>query len=136
MKTQNCDYGYNCLGYATAASLVIGIITAVLRYTAVITLTPAFLWVVFGVAVLFLVLAVLTPTRNRDKECVCESQSARLTGILGTILTSVILLGIEFVATSFAGAVISGLLLFFFSLLITSSVCLVKCKSDCDDEDE
>ena len=136
MKTKNCDCDFSCLGYGIGASIVIGVITAILSFTAVITLTPAFLWVLFGIAVVYLALDVLTSAlRTRYKRCVCENLSGQIAGGLGTILTSVILLGITFAATSFIGAIISGLLLFFFSLLITSTACLVRCKTDCDDND-
>ena len=136
MKRQNCDCGFDCTVYSIAASIIIGIVTAILRFTAVITLTPAFLWVLFGIAVVYLAVDVIaTAVRTRDRECQCQSLSARIAGVLGTILTSVILLGITFAATSLIGAVISGLLLFFFSLLITSTACLIRCKAGCDDDE-
>lgn len=121
-----CD----CTLFAIVASVIIGIITAFLRITAVITVTPAFLWVLFGIAIGFLaVLLGISPRLQRSDTdgCLCTVIPALLTGILGTVLLSAILLAITFVATSIIGAIITGLLLLFFSLTITSAACLVKC---------
>ena len=133
----SCDSGCKCSCSAISfiASIIIGIIAAVLRYTAVITVTPAFLWVVFGIAVVYLALAFVATasvrTGSNTRQCICSALSALITGILGTVLLSVVLLAIEFAATSFIGAVLVGALLFFFSLTVTSTACLVKCFAGC-----
>ena len=129
--SNNNEYCVGCIGGSVIASIVIGIIAAILRFTAVITLTPAFLWVTLGVAIVYLGITLLAPASRHSSSCVCESLSAFLAGILGTVLTSVILLGVTFVATSVLGAIISGALLFFFSLTVTTAVCLIKCKYGC-----
>ena len=125
----------SCTVIAIVASLIIGIITAFLRITAVITLTPAFLWVVFGVAVAYLAVTLVSSAlfRNGCCENLCNIVTALLAGILGTILLSVVLLAIEFVATSIIGAILTGALLFFFFLTITSTACLVRCFLNCND---
>ena len=140
MSKCGCDCKCNCAGRAIVASIIIGIIAAILRVTAVITLTPIFLWVVFGIAVAFLGLTLLSAAQIRMsgiRRCVCSIVPTLLTGILGTILTSVILLAIEFVATSIIGAIITGALIAFFTLMITSAACLIKCVVGCSfGEDE
>ena len=131
-----CCCRNSCAALAVFASLIVGIITAVLRFTAVITLTPAFLWVLFGIAVVYLTILLITSrTRRHSDNYCCPDLSAILAGILGTILTSVILLGVTFVATSILGALITGALLFFFSLTVTSAACLTSCKAGCNNED-
>ncbi|MEE1224963.1 MAG: hypothetical protein UH081_06880 [Clostridia bacterium] len=55
-----CGCRNSCVALAVFASLIVGIITAVLRFTAVITLTPAFLWVLFGIAVVYLTILLIT----------------------------------------------------------------------------
>jgi hypothetical protein len=42
------------------------------------------------------------------------------------------LLGITFAATSIIGSIISGALLFFFSLMITTATCLIRCRNNCN----
>ena len=134
MYNCSCNCRNNCVLLALFASVIIGVIATVLRITAVITVTPAFLWTVFGIAVGYLAVALLALPSGKPylRECLCPVLPAFLTGILGTVLTSVILLAITFAATSIPGAIITGLLLLFFSLLITSTACLVKCIAGCD----
>ena len=129
MAILNCNCKDNCTLLAVAASLIIGVIAAFLQITGVIALTPAFLWVLFGVAVGFLAIGVATSCCNRCEEaCRGSSLSALLTGALGTVLLSVILLGVTFAATSVVGALFTGALLFFFSLLLTSGACLIRAR--------
>ena len=132
MSTSNCDCSIGCVGRAVVAGVIIGIITAVLRYTAVITLTSAFLWVLFGIAIGLLGFTLLASGMGSTtfNSC-CKNLRAFLTGILGTVLTSVILLGITFAATSLLGAFISGLLLFFFTFMLVSAVCFILCNYNC-----
>lgn len=131
-----CRIGCNLRCFLTAliAALLIGVVGAVLRFTAAITVTPAFLWVLFGIAVVYLalLLTVAAATGYADvRLCLCRNTSYLLTGILGTILTSVILLGVPFAATSVLGAVITGALLFFFAFTVGILACTVKCITDC-----
>lgn len=114
-------------------SVIVAIIGGFLTFNATITITPAFLWVLFGIAVVYEAIILLkSGCCSNTGNCICSNLTAVFTGILGTIFTSLILLGITFAATSILGAVISGLLLGFFTLLITSVICLIKCVADCD----
>ncbi len=129
--TCNCEF--NCIGKSVIASIIIGVIAAILSFTGVITLTPAFLWVLFGIAVGFLALTLVAPaSESREASCCCKKLKAFFAGSLGTILTAVILLGITFAATSILGTIITGALFFFFSLLITSTTCLITCRFNCN----
>ena len=133
MFTNNCNCTMGCPEKSVVVSIIIGIIAAVLRYNATIVVTPAFLWVIFGIATVFLAITLLTSwcCGERRAEC-CERLDLLLTGILGTILTAIILLAITFPATSVLGAIITGIALFFFSLTITSAACLIKCRCICN----
>ena len=123
--TRNCNCGFSCTGIALIASIAVGVLAAIFRYIAIITVTPAFLWVTFGIAIGLLGISLLR--RGREDACECRAQTPFLIGILGTILTSIILLGITFAATSLIGAIITGALLFFFSYTIISAVCKLTC---------
>ena len=134
MSIVNCGKRRDCTGIAFIASLIIGIIAAFLQITAVITLTPVFSIVALGIAIVYLAVTLLTTSLSGGiAECngCCASLSAVLIGILGTILTAVILLAITFAATSVIGAIVVGALFFFFSLLITATTCLAKCFASC-----
>lgn len=130
----NCNCRCNCIGASIVVSIIIGIIAAFLSFTAVITVTPAFLWVVLGVALVFLAILLITAARSSAEGahgCVCAIIPVVLVGVLGAVLTSLVLLGIAFAGASVIGAIITGLLLAFFSLIITSVACLVLCKFRC-----
>ena len=136
MSLFGCNCRNNCTALSVVASLIIGIITAFLLITGVITVTPAFLWVVFGIAVVYLAVVLIATAisgcETKSSGCVCSVLSALLAGILGTALLSVVLLAVTFAATSILGAVITGGLLFFVSLTLTQTACLVKCLANCN----
>ena len=134
MSLFGCNNRSNCTAIAIVVSLIVGIITAFLRITAVITLTPAFLWVTLGVAVVYIAGLLLTAAlygRQVFCESLCTPLTASLSGAVGTVLFSIVLLAIEFVATSVIGAIIAGALLFFFSLTVTAAACLVSSLAKC-----
>ncbi len=130
---RNCKL--DCIVLAVVASLIVGIITAFLRITGAIALTPAFLWVLLGIAVVYLAVLLVSAAVFSEGCCdrLCSIITVLLAGILGTVLLSVVLLAIEFVATSVIGAILTGALLFFFSLTITSTACTVRCFFNCND---
>ena len=71
--------------------------------------------------------------RRREAErCVCGAVRTVLTGILGTVLFSSVLLVVDVAATSVIGAILVGLLVLFFTLLLTGTACLVQCISGCE----
>ena len=134
MAFLNCENRYDCTGVATILSLVIGVVAAFLQITGVITLTPVFSIVAFGVAIIYLAVILLASSiAQRGTACnnCCSPLSVALFGALGTILAAVILLAVTFVATSVIGAIVVGALFFFFSLMISSVACLTKCFVNC-----
>ena len=130
-----CNCNIRCPGLALVVSAIIGVLTAFFQITGVITVTPAFLWVVFGIAVVYLAVLAVTAALHRDcpvRRCTCASLQTVLAGILGAVLVSVILLAVGIVATSVLSAILVGLLLFFFSLTLTGTACYVNCTTDCE----
>ena len=116
-----------CLIIAIASSIVVGIVAGILSATGIITVTPAFLWVVFGIAIGYLAIAFIVSSLRRFD----TPYSARsiiglfLAGVFTTVLLSLVLLGVTFPATSAIFAVLVGLLLAGFWLIITSVGCIV-----------
>ncbi len=134
MSLCNCENRFGCTFWGIIASAVVGVVTAFLQITGVITVAPVFSWVFFGIAVLYL--AVLLGTlsfsdRAAACRCRCTALNALLIGVLGTVLTALVILAFAFVATSIAGAIVLGLELFFFSLTVTATACLVRCLFGC-----
>ena len=127
MSNSSCGSRYNCIDISVLASIIIGVIAGVLRYTAVITVTPAFLWVILGISVSYLAVILYTATRpNNPLICAYNSLTVLLFSILITALFAVIQLGITFAATSVVGAIFAGISVGALSLLISATVCLVK----------
>ena len=134
MSLCNCNCKCKCLLAAIFISAVLGIVTAFLQITGTITVTTTFLWVVFGIAVVYLgvlVVASVLARRNQSTPCLCTMLNTLLTGALGSILFSTVLLAVGIVATSVVSAILVGLLLASFALLITGSACLVRIANDC-----
>lgn len=130
-----CSCKCNCTFLSIVASVIIGIITAFLSITGVITLTSAFLWVVFGIGVVYLAVVLIACAVSRSTpqcECFCSTLSTLLISAILTAFSAVILLGVTFAAASVVGAIFAGLLLFFLFLTLCETACLVKLlKCDC-----
>lgn len=135
MSLFGCNCRCSCTAAALIAGVIVGVIAAFLQITGVITVTAAFLWVVFGIAVVYLgVLAVAAALTRRmqQSQCMCAALNAVLIGILGTVLFALVLLAVGIVATSVVSAILVGLLLLFFTLTLASTACYVKSLSDCE----
>lgn len=133
MTDNGCGCKFNCLTFGAAAALIVGIITAFLRITSAAAASTSFLTAAFGIAILFLLLSFTAAALNGGFVCRCAaSVKALLAGIAGTVATALILSARSFAEASVAGAVITGLLLFFFTLMLLSAVCFVKCAAECN----
>ncbi|MBR5536148.1 MAG: hypothetical protein IKU60_05825 [Clostridia bacterium] len=131
----NCSCRPNCIGIAVLSALVLGIIAGFLTFSGILTLPVAFLWTAFGIAAgsLGLLLVLTSFSCARALRCICNALSVLLLGILGTILTSLILILIDITLASVAGAVITALLVLFFTLFITAFACVIRCIASCDE---
>ena len=134
MPLCNCSCRCRCTAAALIISAVLGVLTAFLQITGVITVSTTFLWVAFGIAVGYLgVMTLATSGCCREASpCRCPSLNALLAGILGTILLSLILLSVGIVATSVVSAIFVGLLLFFLGLTLISTACYVRTVAGCE----
>lgn len=135
MSFFRCSCRNDCTLFALITSLILGVVAAFLQITAVITVTPAFLWVALGIGVVYLAVleaSVALSRRTERKFCLCDALNAALTGILGTILLAVVLLAVGVVATSIISAILVGALVGFLSLIFTSTACLIRCTADCE----
>ena len=126
---------YNCSDISFFASIILGIVGAMLFFNAIITIPVAFYWAALATAV---VTFLLTLYIARDVHfidvgnCVCQRLTHLYFGLFGTILTSLVLLFITFAATSVIGAIIVGILLFFIAFSLSSVACLVLCTLRCN----
>lgn len=132
----NCSCGCkcNCTVGAIVISAILGVLAAFLQITGTITITPVFLWVVLGVAAVFLGILLLTRSARSDGRtgCACAALTLILAGILGSVLLGLVLLAVGITATSVLSAILVGILVFFFTLIFTGAVCLIRCTADCE----
>ena len=128
-----CNCKCSCTAAAVIASVIVGVLTAFLQITAVITVTPAFLWVVFGIALGYLGIILLRGgcCGGDTGLCGCAALNGLLVGILGTVLLALVLLAVGIVATSVLSAILVGLTLFFFALTVSATACYVRALSGC-----
>lgn len=132
MSNQNCCCRFNCTFWAIVLSIAVGVVTAFLTIMGMIALTPAFLWVTLGIAVVYLAVALATVNLKEGTARCCSALAAILIGVLGTALFSIVLLAISFPATSVLGAILAGVVLFFLFLTLTATACYVRCQALCD----
>lgn len=131
-----CNCKCSCTLLSGVLSLILGVIAAFLQITGTITVTTAFLWVVAGIGVGYLAIALLTSAWHQPSSrcsCICAAVNTLLAGALGSILLAVILLAVGIVATSVVSAILVGLLITFFTLLISNTACLIRNLFDCCD---
>ena len=135
MSLFGCNCRCTCTGASVIAGAVIGVLTAFLQITGVIPLTPVFLWVAFGIAVVYLGVLLVAASLcgcAQGSGCRCTALNALLLGLLGTILLALVLLSVGIVATSVVSAILVGLLLFFLTLSLAGSACYVRALAGCD----
>ena len=131
----NCNCRWSCTLFAVISAAILGVVTAFLQISGVITATTTFLWVALGIGTVYL-LGLLAASAGRRggnaSDCLCSALNALLTGVLGTILFALILLAVGIVATSVLSAVLVGVLVFFLWLTVAASACYIRCAADCD----
>lgn len=134
MALFNCCCKNNCTAAAVVVSAILGVLAAFLQITGVITVATAFLWVVFGVAAVYLAVLLFGAvfSRHHGQRCTCSALNTLLSGVLGSILFALVLLAVGIVATSVVNAILVGLLVGFFALTVTGSACYVRCLTDCE----
>lgn len=129
-----CNCKCPCSLFSAVTGVILGVIAAFLQITGTITVTTVFLWVVAGVALGYLAILVLASAVQQQCSscgCLCAALNTLLTGALGSILFAAILLAVGIVATSVLSAILVGLLVASFVLLITGTVCVIRNLFDC-----
>ena len=122
----NCNCRPTCSGLAIIAAAVLGVLAAFLQLGAVIAVSAALIGVFFGIAVGYLAVVTVAAALARRQGC-CVSLGTVLTGALGTIATAVVLLVVDIAAASVLGAILTGVLVFFFALTLAATACYARC---------
>ena len=115
-----CENRCRCILGAIIASAIVGVLAAFFQITGVITVTVPFLWVAFGIGVVYLAVLVIAGSLQGQQSangCFCDTLD--------------VLLAVGIVATSVVSAILVGLLVFFFALTLTATACFVRKLMDC-----
>ena len=122
-----------CTLYSIFSSVIFGIVAVILRLCGLVAFQPAFLWVLLIVSLVYLTVLIAAPAYgNHLRECKCTILNTLLAGILGTVVFSGLLLGLGCIKWTVLSAVLGGLLIAFFSLMVTNTACFVKCLAFCE----
>ena len=115
-----------CSSLAVIAAAVLGVLAAFLALGGVIALSAALIGVFFGIAVGYLAVVTVAAALARRQGC-CTSLGTVLAGALGTVATAVVLLVLDIAAGSILGAILTGVLVFFFALTLAATACYARC---------
>lgn len=133
MNVCSCKCRCECTVFAIIASVIAGVVAAFLNFSLTIAVPQFVLWIFFGVALIFLAVALLAAPFVDKKEsdgCLCGVVSALIAGVLGTVLISLVLVLAD-IAAGLLASVLTGLLFGFFTLTVTSVACLIKSIFNC-----
>ena len=133
MNICGCRTKCDCTLFAVIASVIVGIVTAFLSFSATLAVPSFVYWIFFGVALVLLAVALVTAPficRSKENFCLCTSLNTFLAGVFGTVLFSLVLLLIDLTA-GLLFSLLTGLLFGLFTLTITSVACIIKNIADC-----
>ena len=132
----NCNWRFNCTLTAIVTAVIAGVVAAFLQILGIVTVTTGFVVGALITGAVYLAVGVLASANLRRSDtracCVCRTLNTILVGVLGTILSSLVLLAVGITATSVVSAILIGLLLFFLWLTVAASACFIRCAADCD----
>ena len=129
-----CEGKKNCTCISIIISAIVGIVASFLQIGGLFIFIPLIAVVFLAVAILFLLATLIAAGLGRitaQYSCVCSALNALLTGIIGTVITSIIVLAFGIIAIGVISSIFTGLLVFFTALMILSTVCLIKAFANC-----
>ena len=135
MVCNDCGCKFGCVAASIVSGIVIAIITAILGFLSLITVTPVFLWVTLGIAVVLLALAFLRYSGDGISACSGGGSLTMLViSLIATALGSVILLGSSFGSLGLIGSGILGLTVGFLFAALVSLGCIIIEGANCGEE--
>lgn len=114
-------------------SVIAGVAAGILFALNVFPFIAAAAWIAFGLGVLSLLILIsglFSAAEDRSyvlTNCLCRNAAFFLTGIIGTILTAIVLLSINLVLLCIPAIILVGIGTFFFSLMIFGLIFFICC---------
>jgi hypothetical protein len=126
-----CNNNFIC--FEIMISIIIGAIVAVLFASGLIPFITTVAWIFFGISLLILVLYIwglvigVINFPNAITQCLDLTSCMLLTGVIGTLITSIIAISIVLIPALAAVVALVAIMAFFFSIMIISLVCYIVC---------
>ena len=127
---------YICLISLTIGGFI-GIIIGALFFSGVLPEITLAIYAVLAISValiLYLIVSLSNSSSN-NIECFQRSGPCLLLGAIGTLILSIIALALSLTAGDILGSIIIGLITFFFTFAIVSTIFLIICLLNTGDED-
>ena len=141
MKT-NCNKSCICGGcklVGTILGIIVGVIIGIIFSLGYTSLIATGIWIAFGLATFFLLyilgallFGLCSGSCSIIVSCIRQNLGCLLTGIVGTILTTLAALSVSLDTASIAIILLVGLGAFFFTFLIVGIISFIKCAVNCD----
>lgn len=133
----DCDKKQKCVCTVCSilSGILLGLVAALLGICHCVCFKPIFFWTLLGISVVYLAVLMMASAlskHNRPCKCKCRILNTLLAGVLGTVLFSVLLLGVGSCIPYGLSAVLVGVLIAFFSLTVINTACLVKILAMCE----
>lgn len=131
-----CNYIINIL-LSIIISIIVAITVGALFFLGLIPGITTVIWIIFGFAILNLILLFFNARLNRNnEECSCKYGRTIAFSVIGAIILSIISLGIELATGTILVAIIIGLLAFFATVLFINVflylLCIIACERNCE----
>ncbi len=133
MLRVGCERKSYCTIVAIIVSALMGVAIALSQISASITLTQIYFAIPLGVAIVYLAVTFLAAAIAGFRYRGSSAFDALIVGIIGTIVMGVICLLANIIA-DVLGAVLVGLLTVFFTLMLTSTVCVIRYFTGCGEQ--
>lgn len=126
----------NCMFFGIIISIIIGAVVGVLFALGLIPFIGTVAWIFFGISLLILTLYIwglvigVINCPNAITKCLDCNSIMLITGIIGTLITSIIAISISLIPALIVVIAIVAIMTFFFSIMIISLICYLLCVVD------
>lgn len=135
----NCSCSSQCRWNCTAIGIIISIVAGIIGAIVLATTTPvipvAIYWGALVTALVYLAVVLIAVAISRlvgTGSCLCDTLPTVLTGIIGTIILSILVLVINIATITLPLAILIGVLIAFIGILLSGLVCLITCIAGCN----
>ena len=134
MSNCTCECRWNCAAIGIIISLIVGVVGAIILATTTPVIPVAIYWGTLVTALVFLAVTLIVTAITRlvgTASCLCNTLPTLLSGIIGTIILSIVVLVINIATITLPLAILLGVLIAFAGIMLSGLVCLTTCIAGC-----